>query len=229
VAASDINDESSPDVAPGRRRVVSPAAGGLIDLPCRNALTLPVRGTWFVVSGGRSAALNSHWNHPDQQHAVDLVVLDEGGSTHRGDGKRLDQYFAFKRRVCAASAGTVVRAIAALPDNDIGATDESNIDGNHVMIAHDDGTFALYDHLQCGSLTVSVGEAVMTGQPIGRVGNSGNTTQPHLHMQLQTTDDLDPRVAISIPMVFRSLVVNGAHVYCGELPGSVLVRHRYPK
>jgi murein DD-endopeptidase MepM/ murein hydrolase activator NlpD len=159
---------------------------------------------------------------------VDLVVLDKRGATHRGDGKRLGQYHAFQRRVYAASAGTVARAISALPDNDIGATDESNIDGNHVMIAHHHGTFALYDHLQCGSLTVRVGATVRAGQPIGCVGNSGNATQPHLHMQLQNSGDLDPRVAISIPMVFRSLVVNGAHVHCGELPGSVLVSRHYP-
>jgi murein DD-endopeptidase MepM/ murein hydrolase activator NlpD len=96
------------------------------------------------------------------------------------------------------------------------------------MVSHADGTFSLYDHLRAGSLAVGVGDAIRAGQLLGRVGNSGNTSEPHLHLQVQTTRDLDPSRAISIPMVFGDLVVNEAHVDRGELPGRVLVRRRRP-
>lgn len=196
-----------------------------VDAQFQGSLTLPVRGNWLVVSGGRSPAFNSHWNYADQKHAVDLVVVGRSGASHKGDGKKLEQYHAFKRPVYAAARGTVVRAISNLPDNGIGETDDSNVDGNHVMIAHDDATFSLYDHLQKGSVSVNVGEVVEIGKMIGRVGKSGNTTEPHLHFEVQTTDDLDPWAAISIPMVFHSFTANEAYIDRGELPWGVLVRH----
>ena len=196
-----------------------------IDIKFQGALTLPVRGNWFVVNGGRSPTLNSHWEYPDQKYAVDLIVLGKNGASHKGDGRILEQYHAFKRPVYAAAPGTVVRVISDLPDNGIGETDDSKIDGNHVMIAHQDGTFALYDHLQRGSVTVNVGETVEIGKVIGRVGNSGNTTEPHLHFQIQATDDLDPQSAISMPMIFQSFTANEAYIDRGELPWGVFVRH----
>lgn len=138
----------------------------------------------------------------------------------------MQQFPAWNRPVYAMASGMVVRAVNTLRDNAIGETDRSNIDGNHVMIAHDDGTFSLYDHLRQGSVGVGVGDAVRAGQLLGRVGNSGNTSEPHLHLQLQTTADLDPAKAISIPMVFGDIVVNEAHIERGELPGRALVRRR---
>ena len=77
------------------------------------------------------------------------------------------------------------------------------IAGNHVVIAIDrDGPFVLIAHLRRGSLQVRVGEHVAAGQPIGGCGNSGNSTQPHVH--LQVTDSTDWATARGLPLAFRT-------------------------
>jgi murein DD-endopeptidase MepM/ murein hydrolase activator NlpD len=62
--------------------------------------------------------------------------------------------------------------------------------GNHVIVALEERVFALLAHLRCGSLRVQVGDHVHSGQVIGACGNSGNSTEPHLHFQLMDSDDL---------------------------------------
>jgi murein DD-endopeptidase MepM/ murein hydrolase activator NlpD len=76
------------------------------------------------------------------------------------------------------------------------------IAGNHLVIAlRDSGTFAALVHLRAGSLRVAIGDEVRTGQPIAECGNSGNSTQPHVHMQVMESRDLS--VAQGVPMAFR--------------------------
>ncbi len=194
--------------------------------PAATALRFPLRGNWFVANGGRNAELNGHWGYRDQQYAVDLLALEANGASHSGTGARVEQYHAWNRPVHALADGTVIETLNTVRDNAIGETNRHDIDGNHVIVKHADGTFSLYDHLRCGSIAVGVGDAIRAGQMLGRIGNSGNTSEPHLHVQLQTTADLDQDAAVSIPMVFGDIVVNEAFVDRGELPGRVLVRRR---
>jgi len=76
------------------------------------------------------------------------------------------------------------------------------IAGNHLIIAlRESETFVSLAHLRAGSVRVAVGEEVTTGQPVGEFGNSGNSTQPHVHVQL--TDSPDMSIAKGVPMAFR--------------------------
>ncbi|WNF28432.1 M23 family metallopeptidase [Streptomyces sp. C11-1] len=77
--------------------------------------------------------------------------------------------------------------------------------GNHVILDLGDGTYAAYAHAQRGSLTVKAGDTVRAGQRIGRCGNSGNTTEPHLHFQLMDGPDLD--TARGVPFSWRGVGV----------------------
>lgn len=77
--------------------------------------------------------------------------------------------------------------------------------GNHVILDLGDGTYAAYAHVQRGSLRVKAGETVRAGQVLGRVGNSGNTTEPHLHFQLMDGPDLDN--ARGVPFTWRGVGV----------------------
>jgi murein DD-endopeptidase MepM/ murein hydrolase activator NlpD len=77
--------------------------------------------------------------------------------------------------------------------------------GNHVILDLGDGTYAVYAHVQRGSLQVRAGDTVRAGQPIARVGNSGNTTEPHLHFHLM--DGPDPDDARGIPFTWRGVGV----------------------
>lgn len=73
----------------------------------------------------------------------------------------------------------------------------SFIIGNHVIVDQHDGSYALYAHLQRGSVAVRIGDQIGTGTVLGKVGNSGNTSEPHLHFQLM--DHPKPERAAGLP------------------------------
>lgn len=77
--------------------------------------------------------------------------------------------------------------------------------GNHVILDLGEGTFAVYAHVQRGSLRVKAGDTVRAGQRLGRVGNSGNTTESHLHFHLMDGPDLDN--ARGVPFTWRGVGV----------------------
>lgn len=79
--------------------------------------------------------------------------------------------------------------------------------GNHIVLDLGDGTYAMYAHLRQGSLRVRAGERVRAGQPLAECGNSGNSTEPHVHFQLMDDPDLD--VAVGIPFTWRGTGVPG--------------------
>ncbi|WGH90308.1 M23 family metallopeptidase [Auritidibacter ignavus] len=79
--------------------------------------------------------------------------------------------------------------------------------GNHLVIKHEDGVYAAYAHLRKGSVRVKFGDRVETGDIIAEVGNTGNTTEPHLHVQLMDRASFD--AAAGLPMVWQHFVVEG--------------------
>jgi Peptidase family M23 len=128
--------------------------------------------------------------------AYDFFRLDEAGEDHRGDPALNESWFAWGAPVHAVAAGTVVAAVDTWPDArklDVQRlkTDRMAMFGNHVVVRHADGAFALYAHLRQGSARVKAGEAVQAGQLLGSIGASGGAAVPHLHFQLQTTADAD--------------------------------------
>ena len=86
-----------------------------------------------------------------------------------------------------AAGGKLEIAVDGLPDKSIGVSDKQNICGNHVVIRTGTGKFVFIAHLQAGSLAVKEGDAVKAGQLIGRCGNSGNSSAPHVHLHTQDT------------------------------------------
>ncbi|HEY9331013.1 MAG TPA: M23 family metallopeptidase [Streptomyces sp.] len=96
--------------------------------------------------------------------------------------------------------------------------------GNHLVLDLGDGTYAMYAHLRRGSLRVRVGEEVRAGQMLAECGNSGNSTEPHVHFQLMDDPDLD--VAVGIPFTWRGigLPANGEAFTTGDAVG----RHPAP-
>lgn len=150
---------------------------------------LPLDGEWLAGQAGRSLLTNHHVLSGDQNYAVDLVVRLAGGTTHGGGGQELEDYAAFGRPVSAPADGLVVRAVDDLPDVAIGDADEQHPVGNYVLLELGPDRFVLLAHLRHDSLDVEVGERVRAGTSLGRVGNSGNTTEPHLHLQAMTAPD----------------------------------------
>ena len=165
---------------------------GLTVLPAPGAVLIsnPLRGTWYVAHGGHAELVNYHRIAFGQRDAMDILVVRDN-RTHRTGGTALTDYFAFGRPLHAPGSGTVTAAVDTLPDLPVGTVDRSHPEGNHVVVDIGDGHFVLMGHLRQGSLRVGVGDRVRTGQELAEVGNSGNTDEPHVHLQVQNQPDLD--------------------------------------
>lgn len=160
-----------------------------LPVPERNATTLhlPFGGAWLVHWGGATEAQNYHVVSRAQRRALDLVQTDAQGKTHRGDGTKNTDYFCYGQPILAAGEGMVVMAVDGVPDNAPNKPNSLLAVGNCIVIQHKSDEFSVYAHLQPGSLRVKVGERVTAGQTLGLCGNSGNSTEPHLHFHLQNT------------------------------------------
>jgi murein DD-endopeptidase MepM/ murein hydrolase activator NlpD len=183
------------------------------DYRTQAALRLPFEGAWNVAWGGRTIEQNQHAATSDQRFAYDFLVV-EGGTTHRGDGRRNEDYFAYGRSVLAPAAGRVVVAVDGVPDNVPGSMDTTHLAGNHVIVDHGNGEFSLLAHLAPGSVTVKPGDQVTAGEKLGRCGNSGHSSEPHLHYHLQNTARLSDGEGLPAPFV--GYVADGARVARGE-------------
>jgi len=167
-------------------------------------LALPVRGEWIVLQGGRSTLFNHHFRLQSQRYALDLVKYEDGKHMV-GIGNNLESYFAYGQPLLAPADGTIVRVVDYRRDQSIDSTDASVPVGNHVVIEIGDGKYVLMAHMLRGSIRVREGQRVKVGQLLGRCGNSGNTTMPHLHIQVQSNVDWRSPDLKTFPIYFRDI------------------------
>jgi hypothetical protein len=140
------------------------------------------RGTYLVAQGGSEPAANYHAQHPTQRYAVDLVKLNAAGMRARGlYPNDANAYAIFGDTVVSPCNGTVMAAVDTFPDAARISLDEKNPAGNHVTLRCGDVDITLA-HLQRGSVAVRAGARVARGTTLGRAGNSGTSTEPHLHI-----------------------------------------------
>ncbi len=190
-----------------------PAPSPYLDYDTQAYLRLPFDGEWLVFWGGRTVEQNYHAAARDQRFAYDLLVVVDGKS-HTGDGKSNDQYYCWGKEILSPGSGTVVTAVSNLPDNPPGVMDPANPPGNFVMLDLGNKEYALLAHMQKGSVVVAQGDEVRPGQPIGLCGNSGNTSEPHLHFHLQENKQFGK--GDGKPALFSSYLSNGKPVDRGE-------------
>jgi hypothetical protein len=148
-----------------------------------------------------------------QRFAIDWMQLGPDGRLFHGDAKSNADYYDYGAEVLAVAEGHVSSLKDGLPDN-VGSNERSgrsitidNAAGNYVIVDLGRGRFALYAHLQPGSLRVKVGDKVSTGQVLAHLGNSGNSDAPHLHFQLM--DSNSPLGSEGIPYEFVSFTQLG--------------------
>jgi len=128
-----------------------------------------------------------HHDVPNQRHAFDFLGVDERGNTRKGDGLVNEDYLAFGREIIAPADGVVTDVIEGVRDNKPGSMNPYSAVGNAVIIEHRKNEVSILAHLKLGSVKVKVGDKVKRGQYIGLCGNSGNSSEPHLHYHLQNT------------------------------------------
>ena len=146
-----------------------------------------------------------------QRYAVDWEQLDNQNRIYVGPQEKLESYVIFGKEALAAADGTVVSTVDGLPEQTPGKF-PTNIsieqaDGNSVVIDLGGDRYALYAHMQPGSLKVSKGDRVKAGQVIGLVGNTGNSLVPHLHFHVM--DSPSPLASNGLPYEIHSFQVAG--------------------
>ncbi|MBD7986298.1 M23 family metallopeptidase [Sporosarcina sp. Sa2YVA2] len=151
-------------------------------------LAFPLKeGTYFIGQGGNSTMLNYHHSYEPQQYALDILKVNQFGIRANGlYPKELTKYHIYEDDLFSPCNGKVVEMENGLPDFAPPEADPENATGNYVALTCETSDAVVYlAHMQKGSVTVEVGELVEVGQKIGMVGNSGNTTEPHLHIHAE--------------------------------------------
>lgn len=171
------------------------AADGCCDSARHRRATLPVNGAQLIA----------------QRYAIDWEQIDGEGRIYDGDKLDVNSYEIYGDDALAVADGTVVKLVDGLPDQVPGTYPDNptleEADGNSVVLDIGGGYFVNYAHLQAGSLTVKLGDTVKKGDVVGKVGNSGNSVAPHLHLHVMDTPL--PVAASGFPYVIDSFTVFG--------------------
>ncbi|MBX7220978.1 MAG: M23 family metallopeptidase [Blastocatellia bacterium] len=150
-----------------------------------------------------------------QRFAIDFLQVDEQNrSSVPAFSLQKEDYFAWGKEIRAVAPGRVVAVERELSDQEIGGRDANHPAGNFVVIQHGEKLFSVYAHMMNHSPLVNPGELVVAGQMLGKVGNSGNTSEPHLHVHFVDAWDNSPLSVFSSQGL--PTVLSGGHVVRGK-------------
>ncbi len=180
------------------------------DLPTleRNTTKMiwPFSGETFVFWGGETVAQNYHMAQEVQQYAYDILMVKDGAS-YTGDSKRNENYYVFGQDILAPCDAKVVKITKGVYDNIPGEMNREQLLGNSIVLETEKKEYLLFAHLKQGSLLVKEGAQVKQGQVMAQCGNSGNSTEAHLHLQLQNVADFFQGTGAKL--YFDNILVNG--------------------
>jgi hypothetical protein len=184
---------------------VSPRVAPILGPPVRD-------GVWIMVNGPSDRG--HHWptvftaaGEPriSQRFAADWMKLSDDGTLFRGEGRANEEFCCFGEDLVAMADGTVVAARDGLEDilpwhapETEAWVDANDIGGNHVILDVGGGVFIFYAHLKQDSVLVKAGDRVHQGDVLGKLGNSGNTDAPHLHLHIMSADG-EALYAVGLP------------------------------
>lgn len=190
-------------------------------------LELPFEEEWYISAGGRTHLEGGHHfitRGSGQRYAYDIFKVVDG-SGNSGNGGENEDTYTFGARINAPGDGKIISL-----ENDIGDNvrpgarniKQGSAAGNYIMIDHLNGEYSLLAHFKKGTIIVSVGDTVVKGQEVGKAGNSGNSTGPHLHYHLQNTPEL--LNGIGLPAQFKNYYEDDVFIESGEPVRSQTVR-----
>jgi len=211
------------------------ASSRFLDYQTKTNLIFPLRGESYIAWGGRTVKQNAHATFKDQRFALDILALKAGSQppskedvlnvkSYQGDAKLNESYYIFGRDILAPANGTVVATLNGVEDNIPGKFNTVQPAGNYVVIDHGNREYSMIGHLKIDSVMVKKGDIVRSGEVIGLVGNSGNSSEPHLHYHLQNTPHWQN--GEGLPAQFNRYTANGVFIEKGEpIQGQIIIRH----
>jgi murein DD-endopeptidase MepM/ murein hydrolase activator NlpD len=208
----------------------------------QNKYIFPLRGVYYA-GVGASFHTAHRWAIPEE-FALDIGRIGENGLSHKGDGTRFEDYYAYGADVLAAADGRVVNMANDQPEDpaamqrpnesqeayferlqknqgELMAKGAKAIAGNYVKIDHGKNEYSFYAHLQPDSVRVHVGDQVKAGDVIGKLGSSGNSTEPHLHFHV--CDAPDVLMCAGIPVNFSNVTIQWADLPRPIQSGDVVI------
>ncbi|WP_025764273.1 peptidoglycan DD-metalloendopeptidase family protein [Dyadobacter tibetensis] len=169
-------------------------------------LILPFREEWHVVWGGDTKEQNYHIENQAQKHAFDMVMRDQRGLSFKTNGITNEDYYAFGRDIIAPCEGEVVLVVDGIKDNEPGVLNPTYVPGNTVILRTSKQEYIVLAHFKQHSILVKQGQSVRQGDPLGLCGNSGNSSEPHLHFHMQNIEDMNRATGVKI--FFENVGVN---------------------
>ncbi|AKT52141.1 M23 family metallopeptidase [Arsenicicoccus sp. oral taxon 190] len=201
-------------------------------------LAYPFTGRWLVQNSPADRVPSHGTSAFASSYAIDFVPLGEDSRTAPVRARTWVRpeppvaFPGFGRRLLAPVDGVVLAASDAMPDHEAyrglpsvvyavtqgrrAAAGWGALAGNHVLMRTGAGVVVALCHLRGSSLVVRVGDRLRAGQPVGACGNSGNSTEPHVHVQAM--DGPDPSRAGAVPITFGGSVPRSGRVVQAALP-----------
>lgn len=170
-------------------------------------LMLPFHGEWTVVWGGDTKEQNYHIQSKAQKNAFDFIITDNTGKSYKSNGQTNEDYYAFGKELFAPCNGEIMLVVDGVKDNKPGEFNPIYVPGNTVILKTAANEYLFFAHFKQHSIKVKQGDKVKQGQVLGLCGNSGNSSEAHLHYHIQHIEDMNK--ATGIKCYFDKIYVNG--------------------
>ncbi len=188
----------------------------------KSKMNLPFTGEWYVVWGGRTIEQNYHAAYMDQRFAYDLLIV-KNGSSYQGDKEKNESYFCFGEPVISPADGVVVAVTNNVPDNIPGVMNPEQPAGNYVVIDHENGEFSIIAHFMKDSICVQEGDRVSGRDLLGLCGNSGNSSEAHIHYHIQDSGIFG--AGFGFPIQFVDYYADNEYISRGEPVQNQVIRN----
>jgi hypothetical protein len=184
------------EFAPGQEQIIETEGLTKVGSPDAVVLGPPLEGPgWVAVNGCCDSTTHMRSIQPvngslylAQRFAIDWMKIDEENRLFVGAPKDVNSYFGYGQNVLAVANARVVAVVDKFKNQIPGVLPTKitleEIDGNHVVLDLGNGQYVFYAHMQPNSIIVKEGDTVKKGQVIGRLGNTGNTSAPHMHLHV---------------------------------------------
>lgn len=171
---------------------------------------LPFDDAWVVVNGCYTKEFSHSWGVPSQRYAYDFLIIDEEGKSYKNDPTVVEDYYCYGLPLKAPADGVIMEVVNDAKESTLYGKGRyinraKHLAGNYIIIQHEHQELTMLAHLKKDSVLVEVGDTVKRGQVVARCGNTGNSSEPHLHFQLQNRKSFYS--SSGLPITFNDLEI----------------------